>query len=123
MSASEPRLPPIQWPEGTDREVIEEFDRLRDQVETHLARIEEAHEAGLARLRRRRWWIRVAFVVQLIGLALCVTAMLTMVEWLYWVGYTMVVSGIIAIWWQDRYFHKLWNWTRRKVGQWRRSRS
>lgn len=106
----------VQWPAGTDPAIIAEFDQLQAAVHHRLDAIDAEYEAAVAKLERRRRWWRIAIIAQLVGLGLCVVSIFT-VEWLYWAGYTLVITGLAYSWWEAGYPQKLWAWTKRKVAR------
>lgn len=125
MSSERPSFP-LNPPEGADPAMVAAFEETNRVIQFHLDRIDAAHQAAVARLeaqeRRRRRMLVAAAVWQVIGFGLCVASIYT-AEWLYWVGYTLVITGMFYMWWDVGYFQKMWAWTQRKVDRWNRSRT
>ena len=109
------RISRPDWPEGTDPQLIADFDEAIERLQVHFDEI-HADLDREERVRRRRRRMFVAVVVwQAIGLAVCVAAFAADTAWAYWSGYAMVITGMVYLWWDAGYFHRLWAWTKRKV--------
>lgn len=125
MSTERPSFP-LRPPEGADPEMVAAFEETNQRIQEILDRIDADHQAAVARLeaqeRRRRRMLVVAAVWQVAGFGLCVASIYT-VEWLYWVGYTMVITGMFYMWWDLGYFQKMHAWARGRWARWNRSRS